>query len=103
MFFGDWLARLRRAHRPNVNHRAKFSRLSKPRLRACEQLETRALLAVLSDPMLVGGVAENEAKVFLRTDVAAQVAVQYSDSPTFAAPLQTSPVMTGSAGDFTAI
>jgi alkaline phosphatase D len=53
--------------------------------------------------MIVGGVTAHEAKVFVRTDAAAQVAIQYSTSPAFTTPLQTAPVSNSAASHFTTI
>jgi alkaline phosphatase D len=60
-------------------------------------------MAVLTDSLVVGGVTSEQARVFMRVNSAASVAVQYSESPTFASALTTAAKNTASASDFTAI
>ena len=68
-----------------------------------EQLESRQLLAVLTDVPLVGGVTSDQARVFLRTDEAASVSVEYSTSASFASSLLTPAEAVSASGDFTAL
>src|SRR5688572_7726017 len=99
-----WISRALTAYsamRPPVTA-GRFPRFRSARGRF-ECLEPRALLATLSDPMVVGGVSDHAAKVFVRTDVPAQVAVQYSTSPSFTLPQQTPAITTNANSDLTAI
>ena len=68
-----------------------------------EALEDRRLLAVLTDGPLVGAVSDHNARVFVRTDVAAAVQVEFSQSSTFAQPQRSGSATTQAGHDFTAI
>ena len=83
-----------------------FAKTAKPtRLRRLriETFEQRRLLAVLSDTMIVGGVSDIDAKVFLRTDEPASVAVEFSTTASFDSAVISAPLATTSTSDLTAI
>lgn len=66
-----------------------------------ESLEPRHLLAVVSVGPYVGGVTSTSAKVFVRTDVAATVQIEYSTSADFTGSQITTSTATSSTSDFT--
>lgn len=58
---------------------------------------------ILTHGPVVGGVTDSEAKVFVRTDQAATVAIQYSIDPDLQSPAVSPSVVTNEASDFTTI
>src|SRR5262245_11260794 len=58
---------------------------------------------ILTHGPVVGGVTDSEAKVFIRTDQAATVAIQYSIDPDLQSPAVSPSVVTNEASDFTTI
>jgi alkaline phosphatase D len=59
--------------------------------------------AVLTHGPVVGGVTANKAKIFVRTDVSATVAIEYSTDPNFQTSLMTKTFQTTSLTNFTDI
>ena len=84
-----------------------FKRSGTRRLRTrqlrLEHLENRELLAVLTDPLIVGGVTSSEAQVFARVNATASVAIQYSTSTSFSGTQTTIARNATSPNDFTTI
>lgn len=68
-----------------------------------EYLEQRDLLAAVTIGPYAGGVTSNSAKVFVRSDVAATVQIEYATSADFSGAQLTSGVATSSTHDFTSI
>jgi alkaline phosphatase D len=66
-------------------------------------LEDRLVPSAMTDGPLVGGVTNQVAEVWARTDVAASVAVEYSTDPLLASPQRSAAVTTTAGSDFTAI
>ncbi len=61
------------------------------------------LAAVQTDGPLVGAVTDTSAKVFVRTDGAAFVVIEFSEDAALTSPLQTAPVLIGEDTDFTTL
>jgi alkaline phosphatase D len=62
-----------------------------------------ASAAELTHGPVVGGVTSTSANIFIRTDLAANVALRYGTDPNFATYLTTAPFATNGASDFTRI
>jgi len=62
-----------------------------------------AYAAVLTHGPVFGGVKKIKAKVFVRTDTSATVAIQYGEDPALAVKQVTPAVLTSSGSDFTAV
>ncbi|MDQ3415029.1 MAG: alkaline phosphatase D family protein, partial [Verrucomicrobiota bacterium] len=65
-------------------------------------LTTPAPAQILTHGPVVGGVTATEAKVFVRTDLAANVALRYSTDPDLVGAVDTPAVATATESDFTA-
>ena len=68
-----------------------------------EPLESRALLAVLTDVPIVGGVSDTQAKIWFRTDLESDVAVEYSTAADLTGSTSTPVLTTQDVNDFTGI
>lgn len=98
-----WTAKFARSIHGWVRPAAAPCRRAGGRRLTLEVLEDRVVLSTMTNGPLVGGVTDQSANVWARTDGSAAVAVQYSTDPTMAGALTTAPVQTAAAHDFTAI